>query len=137
METKLIDTLEALEREDVTFENLDWRYGTGRSGKKGYGEHKKDVYRFGVATKLGDVERSVWYEGARRLIERSGEQELYKNLCEWLKETGYYCGQDKDEREKYALQLHVCRIFDDRDWVDYEKFNLKYRPEIIKGVYHV
>lgn len=134
METKLIDTIEALEQEDITFESLDWRYGTGRSGKKGYGVHKKDYYRFGVMTKIGDVERSVWYEGARRLIERSGEKELFNWLCEWLKETGYYCGENKEEREQYALQLHVCRIFDDVNWVDYKNFNLKYRPEkISKG----
>ncbi len=131
METKLIDTLEALEKENVTFETLDWMHGTGRSSKKGYGIHKKDVYRFGVATKIGDVERSVWYEAARRLIERRGEMELYNWLCEWLKDNGYYSCQDKAEREQYALQLHVCRIFDDKDWVDYERFNLKYRPEKI------
>ena len=134
METKLIDRIEVLEKENVTFETLNWLYGTGRSGKTGYGIHKRDTYRRGVVTKLGDIEESVWYEAAKRLIECIGEQELYKWLCEWLKETGFYRENEKEEIEQYALRLHIARIFDNPEWVDYEAFNLRYRSEkIITG----
>jgi len=53
----------------------------------------------------------------KRLVE-------YANGCAWL------CS--KSEREEYALDLHMSRIFDNQDWVGYLEFNKKHRPHVLQ-----
>ena len=66
------------------------------------------------------------------LICRSGEQKLYEQLLQHLKDHNY-AKESKTELEFKALELHADRIFDNELWVDYLKFNSKYRPEIISS----
>ena len=68
----------------------------------------------------------------RDLICRSGEQKLYEQLLLHLKDHNY-AKESKSELEFKALELHADRIFDNELWVDYLKFNSKYRPEIVSS----
>lgn len=63
------------------------------------------------------------------VIQREGEQKLYQQLLQHLKDHNYAKESNK-ELEFKALQLHASRIFDNEAWVDFLKFNRKYRPEI-------
>ena len=113
---------EDLDQEHLTFEDLCYLYGTGQSyiisndGRKNY-----YGYRFGVMTRLGDLEISQWEMLLRRLIERSGEQALQENLLNWVTEHCTYL-HTKQERQTEALVLHSMRIFEDPRWVDFEAF---------------
>lgn len=121
-------------QEDITFENLEYKYGTGRAYTiSGTGRDRVTGYRAGVQTKLGDIEISEWMDLIRGLIERSGEQKLNAALVEWLTEHNY-CRASKSKITQKALELHSMRIFDNPSWVDFLPFNERYRPEALVGV---
>lgn len=128
----LIDRIEELLSilDSVTFAQLRDKYGTGRSFTIVTAHEKKSRYRNGIMTEIGDIEETVWMQAAEYLIKRDKETELHKNLCVWLKDN--LPGWFKTDRDLkfYALRLHSTRIFDNPQWVDYIKFNQKYRPEI-------
>lgn len=117
---------------EITFERLVSMYGTGRSVTiSGSGRDRKTCYRAGHMTAIGDIEESAWTSLVEALIEREGEQELFKSLlayvtdsCRWLHST--------KERHEYALQLHCRRLFDNPQWAGYTEFNGKYRKENAK-----
>lgn len=112
------------------FADLRCHYQTGRSYViSGEGRNRVYGYRTGIQCDLRDIERSEWCELVRNLIQQSGEQKLYGQLLEWLKDHNY-AKESKKELEFHALQLHADRIFDDERWVDFLKFNRKYRPEV-------
>lgn len=120
-------------REDLTFADLREHFPTGRAYiKSGSGRDAVYGYRHGVMTDLGDIEESQWEELLMDLIRRSGELELQEQLRRWAKE---HCAwlHTKQEVDRYALQLHSSRIFDNPEWVDYELFNREYRPEQKEG----
>ena len=116
---------------DVSFSDLRCRFQTGRSYVvSGTGRNRIYGYRTGVMCQLGDIERSDWIQMVKDLICRFGEQKLYEQLLQQLKEHNY-AKESKAELEFKALKLHADRIFDNELWVDFLKFNLKYRPEIV------
>ena len=131
----LIDRIEELKDllETVTFKQLNHKYGTGRSFTIVTAHEKKSRYRNGIMTEVGDIEESVWMQAVEYLIKRDNENELHKNLREWLKDT--LPGWFKTDRDLtlYALKLHSARIFDEPKWVDYIAFNKKYRPSILES----
>lgn len=123
-----------IRKEDLTFENLEYKYGTGRSYTiSGTGRDRVLGYRCGVQTKLGDIELSEWMDLMRMVIEQAGEQKLHADLVQWESEHNY-CRRKKADLEQYALELHSSRIFDNPAWVDFIPFNARYRPEAILGV---
>ena len=130
-EVILIDGHEHLVSE-LSFSDLRVRFWTGRaihhSGDKA---SKPSGYRHGVMTKLGDIDLPTWEALIRDLIHRSGEDELLSALTEWAADTPWL--HSKHEIERYALELHASRIFDDPAWVCYSAFNRKYRPELLRG----
>lgn len=65
----------------------------------------------------------------RELIDCKGERHLYEQLLEYLTEHNY-AKSTKTQLERKALELHTDRIFDNEAWVDFLKFNRKYRPEV-------
>ena len=74
-----------LNDEQLTFENLRYLYGTGRSYIiSGSGKYRKMGYRMGVQTELGDLEESEWQQLMRALIKKAGEQELHLQLLQWV-----------------------------------------------------
>lgn len=118
--------------QELTCNQLRVHFETGRSiHLSGTGRDKKFSYRTGCMTDIGDIQMDEWIALSRFIIERDGEQELYKGLLEYSKSCAWL--HFEDEREKYALKLHMSRIFDDEDWVGYAEFNKKQHPELLEG----
>lgn len=119
-----MDTIDHLSQipEDASFPDLREMFQTGRSVRGLDG--KRDIgYRHGVMTELGDVEKSVWREAMIRLIDRSGERELFELLTDFVLGFGWF--NKMKDAEMYALQLHSSRIFKNEEWVCYQDFRLK------------
>ena len=116
---------------ELSFADLRCHYQTGRSYVvSGEGRNRIYGYRNGVQCDLGDIERKDWCEMVRELIHREGEQKLYQQLLQHLKDHNY-AKESKSELEFKALELHADRLFDNELWVDFLKFNQKYRSEVI------
>ena len=118
--------------QELTFADLRLMYRTGRSiWLSGTGRDKKFAYRHGVMTAFGDMEASEWQTLVQSLIKHNGEDALFAQLREWLKENIPW-PQTKEEALEYALELHAGRLFDDPAWVDFIPFNRRYRPEVLE-----
>ncbi len=127
----LIDRMENINLDEITFSSVRKMYGTGRAFTfKNSQGGKKTHYRNGCMTAIGDIEKSVWQQAVRELILRANETELFQNLKCWLKDSKMIF-RDEKELEDYALDLHAARIFDRTEWVGYVDFNTKFRPEIL------
>ena len=114
---------------DLTFSDVRFMYGTGRAIYiSGSGRDKVYDYRNGCMTKIGDIEEGEWQSLLKFIIERESEQELFKQLLEWETEHNY-CESNKKTLERDTMIKHSMRIFDDREWVDFVRFNQRYRPE--------
>lgn len=117
---------------DITFDNIRPMFRTGRSiWVSGTGRDKKFSYRNGVMTPSGDIEESEWQSLAHELITKHGEDELYGQLYEWLKESTPWL-HTQAEVQAYTLEMHVGRFFDNPQWADFIPFNRKYRPEVLE-----
>ena len=111
-----------LDVKKLTFEDLRYLHGTGRSYViSGTGHDRKTGYRTGVQTNVGDIEVSEWKELMKELIHRSGEDHLYRKLFQWVSQTTPWL-HTKQEYELQALELHSARIFENPNWADYEAF---------------
>ena len=118
---------------DLKFEDIRFMYGTGRAIYiSGTGRDKVYDYRNGCMTKIGDIEESEWQSLMRFLIERDGEQELFNQLFSWEKEHDF-CDNDRKTLERDTLIKHSMRLFDDPKWVDFVRFNQRYRPEALEA----
>lgn len=116
----------------LTCEQLRIHHHTGRSYHiSGSGRDKKFAYRSGCMTAIGDILEADWFALARFIIERDGEQNLFAGLLEYTKSCAWL--HSKEEREDYALQLHMSRIFDNAEWVAYQEFNRTYRPWLFQN----
>lgn len=133
MEHTRIDNINQVNLSDLTYACLNMRYGTGRGRTEKRNGEKRNIYRHGVATELGDIEISLWQRLVLMLIERERETELFLQLKQWISERCVWCKTDKNELQNYTLKLFAARIFDDPEWVDYIQFNRRYRPEKIKA----
>lgn len=131
-EKRLIDANTLYKTDEHTFSQLSVHFETGRSFViSGTGRDRKYRYRTGYMTEIGDIESAQWEKMVKYLIERSEEQTLQESLLTWVKENCPWLHNQK-EQELYSLSLHASRIFDHKDWVHYEKFNKKYRPEMLQ-----
>ena len=116
---------------DLTFSDLRLHCQTSRAFIiSGTGQDRVYGYRSGVLCKLGDLERTEWMHLVKELISCEGEQELYQQLLQHLKDHNY-AKETKSELEFNALQLHAARILDNEVWVDFLRFNRKYRPDVV------
>ncbi len=130
---KRIDSIDSLDLWTLSFADINPHYGTGRSifvKDDGYQKHYR--YRTGIATNVGDIEKAVWCEVVRRMINRDYEDALHSQLLEWEKKHDT-CRYSEKEMEEHALWLHAMRIFDDPAWVDFIAFNKQYRPELMEN----
>ena len=111
------------------FTDLCYLYGTGRSFiKVGDKATRPTGYRYGVMTRIDDLELSLWEALIRDLIRRSGEEALLQALMKWAAASCPWLRSSR-ETELYALELHSSRIFDNPKWVAYEELNQEYRPK--------
>lgn len=123
-------TIGEIDTDNLTFEGLRKKYGTGRAYTiSGKGRDRKTGYRRGVMTEYGDVELSDWKKLARMLIKRAGEENIQKWLFEWYTDNGFWI-RDDENLDDYSLETHIARLFDDPKWCYYEHFNRRYRQEI-------
>ena len=133
--TTTIDRIEQLGDVEFTFEQLRKKYGTFRSYSDGTDRlgRKKFRSRVGVQTDYGDIERTLWCDIVRKLIDNHNEKELFNHLKVWVIKNNQWLVH-KPEVEIEALELHASRIFDDLCWRGYVEFNEKYRPEVLQRV---
>ena len=116
---------------DLTYDDIRLMYHTGKFIRD-YGSQDKKAgkYRIGVMTKIGDIEEKDWIRYAEELVRRNSEEDLFKQLKGWYRDTTSWLRNEK-ELHKYTLQCFVARIFDNPDWVDYTAFNQMYRPHLL------
>ena len=136
LESQRIRDLREIDFSKLEFEDLRWKYGTFQSVSTGSGRDKKYSSWSGVKTRIGEIEESVWYQAAEKLIREKGEQELLGYLTQWCGERNT-CKESAGEIRKEALQLRLDRIFDHPCLVDFVPFNRRYRPEVLKTAYLV
>ena len=118
--------------ENVTYDDIRLMYHTGKFIRDyGTQDKKAGKYRIGVMTKLGDIEEKDWIRYAEELVRRNNEETLFKQLKSWYKETTHWLKDEKDPH-RYSLECFVARIFDNPNWVDYEAFNRRHRPEVLQ-----
>ena len=117
--------------ENVTYDDIRLMYHTGKFIRD-YGSQDKKAgkYRIGVMTKLGDIEEKDWIRYAEELVRRNSEEYLFKQLKSWYRQTTPWLRDEKD-LHRYTLECFVARIFDNPNWVDYEAFNRRHRPELL------
>ena len=117
--------------EDATYDDIRLMYHTGKFIRD-YGSQDKKAgkYRIGVMTKLGDIEEKDWIRYAEELVRRNSEEDLFKQLKSWYRQTTPWLRDEKD-LHRYTLECFVARIFDNPNWVDYEAFNERYRPDLL------
>ena len=116
----------------ISYEDIRLMYHTGKFVRDYSSQDKKaGKYRIGVMTKLGDIEEKDWIRFAEELVRRNSEEDLFKQLKSWYRQTTPWLRDEKD-LHRYSLECFVARIFDNPDWVDYEAFNRRYRPEVLK-----
>lgn len=117
--------------ENVTYDDIRLMYHTGKFIRD-YGSQDKKAgkYRIGVMTKLGDIEEKDWIRYAEELVRRNNEETLFKQLKSWYRQTTPWLRDEKD-LHRYSLECFVARIFDNPNWVDYEAFNRRHRPELL------
>ena len=114
---------------ELKIEDVRFMYGTGRAIYiSGTGRDKVYDYRNGCMTKIGDIEEGEWISLMKFLIARDGEQDLFKQLIAWETEHNF-CDSDKKTLERDTLIKHSMRLFDNVKWVDFVRFNQRYRPE--------
>lgn len=119
---------------ELKIEDVRFMYGTGRAIYiSGSGRDKVYDYRNGCMTKLGDIEESEWQALMKFLIARDGEQELFKQFLAWETEHNF-CDSTRKTLERDTQIKHSMRLFDDPKWVDFVRFNQRYRPEVLEKV---
>lgn len=62
MNSGIITSIDELNLEEITFENMRWQYGTLLSHSVGKRFEKKTYYNHCVKTPLGVITESVWYQ---------------------------------------------------------------------------
>ena len=96
---------------DITGPQIAPHFSTGRSYLiSGAGRDRKYGYRHGKMTDIGDILEEDWLKLARYIIERDSEQDLFSGLVEYSQSCAWL--HSNKEREEYALELHMSRIFD-------------------------
>ena len=117
--------------ENVTYDDIRLMYHTGKFIRD-YGSQDKKAgkYRIGVMTKLGDIEEKDWIRYAEELVRRNSEEDLFKQLKSWYRQTTPWLRDEKD-LHRYTLECFVARIYDNPNWVDFVAFNERYRPEVL------
>lgn len=115
---------------EYKFSDLRCHCQTGRSYViSGEGRNRVCGYRNGIQCSLGDIEQKEWCKMVTEVIRHEGEQKLYQQLLQYLKDHNY-AKESIKALEFNALQLHAARIFDNEAWAGFLEFNRRYRPEV-------
>lgn len=118
---------------ELTFEDLACKSHSFRVKTEQNSQGKVVIPRRGVICKLGDLTEEEWIEKMEYLITEADEWQLNVWLVEWVKGLPWVNAKDKEAVRINALEIHSMRLFDNELWVDFVKFNHKYRPEILEN----
>jgi hypothetical protein len=108
---------------EFTNHRIRLRFFISRDIRNFEGKRIKTVGIEEFQTAKGNIESPLWYEQTYKLVEKYNEIQIFEDLkkyiklhCAWLKEAG------EEQITKYALELHIARIFENPEWVGYEEF---------------
>ncbi|MCD7991935.1 MAG: hypothetical protein LUK37_09220 [Clostridia bacterium] len=132
MDRRQINALTDIDIPSLRLEDIRFLFGTGMGMTKGRGRDKEKFFRKGVQTEIGDIREDVWYQLAEQVIGLHGETWLLEALETWYREMKHYPRHGFDVH-KMALELHSNRIFNSEGWIDYLRFNRRFRPEVLEG----
>lgn len=76
-------------------------------------------------TPIGEIEKATWGALMKYLVQREQEESIQEALFRWVKQECVWLRTDA-ERDFYALQLHAGRIYENKAWVGYTKFEKLY-----------
>lgn len=108
--------------------NLRCKYRIGRSKRIVQVTATKDkvsyTYEISVVTDHGNYSEKEWFG----LVEKQAKELFEENILELLKQHSLkelaWINTD-EEAYKYALELYASRIWENKDWVGYEEFNIQ------------
>ena len=126
-----IDSLAGVDFSKLTFSDLRVMFGTGRSFSTGSGRDKSYTYRVGCQTAIGDIKEDVWSQIAEVLVAQTGEENILVLLIEYVKSLPWMKREPASKIKQKALELHMNRIFDDPEWVNFISFTEKWRPDAL------
>lgn len=127
-----IDNITQIDPSRITRDNLRFMHGTGQgSSYKNSQGYKISSYRVGIQTAIGDIEVSLWMELVQKVIEQENDQEIFGQLLEWEKDNNHIGSNTKTDILQSAMQSYTYRIYDNKAWWDYVRFNRKYRPDVL------
>lgn len=119
--------IEQSEEDDFSMHKIHLRiFVPGNSTKDKFtGITTKSSSQSYFKTKKGNINEDDWYKEALDIIKKHGEEYILEALKDNERKcVSYYKGNEKKILE-HALELHISRIFEDHEWVDYEEFNTK------------
>lgn len=109
-----------MEAVKYTLENLKCGLRTFRTSTRGTGKDKKVTCHSLVQTPVGEMEVDKWIKLMQKAIKNAGESEIYSRLLEYAVNLPWI--HSEKEAIQYATELHSLRIFENPEWVGYEKW---------------
>lgn len=102
------------------------KYKTGRSKRYKEITQSKEItkykYEISIVTEFGEYKESEWEDLVQKQAKEKFEVDIIDKLKEYsLQELAWI--KNDDEALKYALELYSNRIWENKNWVGYEKFN--------------
>lgn len=123
MSINQIDSISGIDITQLTFSDIRIMYGTGRSTLvSGSGRDKVYKYRLGYQTKIGNIKGDIWMILAEQLIKHAGEEDIFARMLKYTKTIPWMKKESASEIKQKALDLHISRIFENLEWVDYDAF---------------
>lgn len=106
--------------------NLIVKFRTGRSKRYKEITSSKEItkykYEITIVTDAGEFKESEWEDLVKKQAKEKFELDIIEKLKEYsLQELAWI--KNDNEALKYALELYSNRIWENKNWVGYEKFN--------------
>lgn len=122
--SKIIDNLDDVEkRENITLEDLDIQYHTGRAIVSGTGRDRKVSYRTGYACTIGDVKDTVWIKLAEETVERILSADFLERTEAFVRRTGLPAERRSNTSvHQAALEICTAQLWKSSKWLHFEQF---------------
>lgn len=122
--SKIIDKLDDVEnRNELTLEDLDIRYHTGRAIVSGAGRARKVSYRTGYACAIGDVKDTVWTKLAEETVERILGAGFLERTEVFVRQTGLPTERRSNASvHQAALEICTAQLWKSPRWLHFEQF---------------
>lgn len=121
---KSYDSIEDLDVETLEMEDLKVLRGSGKSYATGSGENRRVIYRNGMQTRIGDLEKDVWAAVAEQVIERERGAQAIPEMQAFLSSDS--CPEilrvPSNLAKQTALEYIVAGDENNIDWDGYSAF---------------